>query len=88
MITTSDIEKGQIVQSKAGRDKDDFFAVLEVLDQEYLLLVDGRRRKLANPKKKKIKHLTVTKKRVDLLPKSKNLNDSYIRKELAKEIDK
>ncbi|MDO5037269.1 MAG: KOW domain-containing RNA-binding protein [Tissierellia bacterium] len=88
MIRTSDIKIGQIVQSKAGRDKDDFFAVLEIVDQEYVLLVNGRRRNLANPKKKKMKHLMVTKKCINLVPKSKMLNDSYIRRALAKEIEK
>lgn len=84
MIRTSDIRVGQVVKSKAGRDKDDFFVVLEVVDDQYLSLVNGTRRKLENPKRKKIKHLVITKQFVDLNPTSKTLNDSYIRKELSR----
>lgn len=84
MIITSDIRVGQVVKSKAGRDKEDFFVVLEVIDDQYLSLVNGARRKLENPKRKKIKHVMVTKQTVDLNPTGKTLNDSYIRKELSR----
>lgn len=47
---------GDIVYVVAGRDKDTPFVVLEVLD-EYVLLANGRRRKVTKPKKKKIKHV-------------------------------
>lgn len=50
---------GQIVKSRAGRDKGDVFLVYEIVDAQYVLLVDGKRRKIDNPKKKKQKHLTV-----------------------------
>ena len=48
---------GDIVFSKAGRDKEQPFVVLEVLDAQYVLLADGRMRRVDKPKKKKIKHL-------------------------------
>lgn len=83
METTSDIKIGQVVKSKAGRDKGIFFVVLEVLDSQYLLIVDGKVRRLNRPKKKKIKHLMMTNKFVDLESKSRIVNDSYIRKQLA-----
>ncbi|GHV39277.1 hypothetical protein FACS189490_02610 [Clostridia bacterium] len=47
---------GQIVFSKAGRDKRNFFVIVTVED-EYVYLSDGSIRKLANPKKKKRKHV-------------------------------
>ncbi|MCD1147341.1 KOW domain-containing RNA-binding protein [Peptoniphilus sp. KCTC 25270] len=84
MINTSDIRVGQVVKSKAGRDKEEFFVVLEVIDDQYLSLVNGARRKLESPKRKKVKHLMITKQMVDLQPTSKTLNDSYIRKELSR----
>ena len=83
MITTCDIVVGQVVKSKAGRDKNRFFVVLEVLDDKYLHLVDGDLRKIRRPKRKKVMHIAPTSKVVDLNPKSKTVNDSYIRKELA-----
>ena len=48
---------GEIVFSKAGRDKERPFVVLEVIDTQYVLLADGRLRRVDQPKKKKIKHL-------------------------------
>ena len=44
---------GQIVKSKSGRDKGDVFFVVEVIDDDYVLIADGDRRKSENPKKKK-----------------------------------
>ena len=51
---------GQIVQATAGRDKDGIFCVVGV-DQEraMLLLADGKRRKLAAPKRKKLGHVSI-----------------------------
>lgn len=48
---------GQIVKSKSGHDKGDVFFVVEVIDDDYVLIADGDRRKSENPKKKKVKHL-------------------------------
>ncbi|EGS29963.1 hypothetical protein HMPREF9130_0690 [Peptoniphilus sp. oral taxon 375 str. F0436] len=53
MQTTSEIQQGQVVRSLAGRDKDRYFLVLEVVDKTYVLLVDGKLRKLAKPKKRR-----------------------------------
>lgn len=49
---------GWIVRSTAGRDKDEVFCVVGV-DQERqrLLLCDGKRRRLARPKGKKLGHV-------------------------------
>ncbi len=53
-----DVFAGDIVFSKAGRDKDRPFVVLEILDGQYAYLADGRLRRVDKPKKKKIKHLS------------------------------
>ena len=50
------IEKANIVRSGAGRDKGSLFVVLAV-EGEYLLLADGKRRKLDSPKRKKRRHV-------------------------------
>jgi ribosomal protein L14E/L6E/L27E len=49
---------GQIVQAAAGRDQNGIFCVVGV-DQErtMLLLADGKRRKVARPKAKKLGHV-------------------------------
>ena len=48
---------GQIVKSKSGHVKGDVFFVMKVLDDDYVLIADGDRRKSEKPKKKKVKHL-------------------------------
>ena len=51
-----DFVKGQLVRSKAGRDKTRPLAVLAV-DGSMLLVADGDLHKLDNPKRKKIQHV-------------------------------
>ena len=51
-----DIIKSNIVQSDAGRDRGKLFVVLAV-EGEYLLLADGKSRKLEKPKRKKRRHV-------------------------------
>ncbi len=48
---------GGIVRSRAGRDRGRLFVIREIVDAEYVLLVDGNLRTLERPKKKKRKHL-------------------------------
>lgn len=52
-----DLKPGQLVRSLAGRDKGMHYLVLEKLDHKHVLLVDGRSRTIARPKKKNIAHL-------------------------------
>lgn len=55
------ILKGTVVKAIAGRDNSGFFAVTEICkDKRYVLIADGKTRKLAAPKKKNIKHLRIT----------------------------
>lgn len=51
---------GDIVISKAGRDKDKHFVVLAVIDDLYVSVADGDLRRVDNPKRKKWKHLENT----------------------------
>ena len=51
-----DIAKSNIVRSDAGRDKGKIFVVLAV-EGEYLLLADGKSRKVESPKRKKRRHV-------------------------------
>ncbi|RKI70093.1 hypothetical protein D7V91_03770 [bacterium 1xD42-67] len=49
---------GWIVRADAGRDKDGIFCVVGVdQEQHRLLLADGKRRKIARPKAKKLGHV-------------------------------
>jgi len=51
-----EIAKSNIVRSDAGRDKGKLFVVLAV-EGEYLLLADGKARKVESPKRKKRRHV-------------------------------
>ena len=50
---------GQVVYSKSGHDKGDVQMIIAV-DGDYLLLADGKRRKLEKPKRKKKMHVQPT----------------------------
>ncbi len=49
--------EGAIVESVAGRDKGKHFIVLEIVNEKFVIVVDGVLRTIANPKMKNIKHL-------------------------------
>ncbi len=84
MDSSDEIAIGQVVKSRAGRDKGKIFLVLEIVDDEHLLVVDGDLRKLDRPKKKKIKHLIIYNTVVDglnyKLENKMKINNAYIRK--------
>lgn len=55
----NDYQVGQIVKSRAGRDKSNLFVIIDK-NNEYVYLVDGKIRKMDHPKKKKVKHIEAT----------------------------
>ncbi|HLR35634.1 MAG TPA: KOW domain-containing RNA-binding protein [Tissierellales bacterium] len=84
MEFTNDITIGQLVKSRAGRDKGNIFIVMDIIDDKHILIVDGDLRKLDKPKKKKVKHLIIYntvitdfKKKTD---EGIKINNGYIRK--------
>ena len=84
METTSDIVKGQVVKSRAGRDKGRIFLVVNILNDKFIEVVDGNLRKIDSPKKKKIRHLiiynSVIKDYNERVEKGDKINNAYIRK--------
>ncbi|MBE7092091.1 MAG: hypothetical protein E7365_02800 [Clostridiales bacterium] len=50
---------GAYVCSTRGRDANKCFLVVEIIDENFVLIADGKSRKIEKPKKKKIKHLVV-----------------------------
>lgn len=59
------LEKGCIVKSAAGHDKDRFYLVLEI-SGDRASIADGRERKLSRPKRKNVKHIRATNNVVDV----------------------
>ena len=53
------INAGNLVISIAGRDKGRYFLVMKI-DEKYVYLCDGKKRKIDKIKKKKIKHVQKT----------------------------
>jgi ribosomal protein L14E/L6E/L27E len=84
MEETRDLKIGQIVKSKAGRDKGRVFLICQVLDGQFVLVCDGNLRKLNKPKKKKVKHLmiynTVLTEFAEKLKSNENLDDAFLRR--------
>ena len=48
---------GGICQSIQGRDKDRFYIIKEISEGGFVLVTDGNFKKIASPKKKRLKHL-------------------------------
>ncbi len=51
------IEIGRVAVSTAGRDKGRYFMILDIIDDQYVYIVNGELRTIDRPKKKKIRHL-------------------------------
>lgn len=66
-----------LVKSTAGHDKGSWYAAVRQ-DETGVYIADGRRRKLAAPKRKNPKHLEITRKRITL----GGLTDKQLRKAL------
>jgi len=50
---------GKVVLSKAGRDKDHLYVIVDVLNDKYVLLSNGNTKTVQMPKRKSLKHLKV-----------------------------
>ena len=81
-----DIAKSNIVRSDAGRDKGKLFVVLAV-EGEYLLLADGKGRRVEAPKRKKRRHVLFVaadeSRLADKIKRSEKITNSELRRTLA-----
>lgn len=87
MDLTNNLEIGQVVKSRAGRDNGKIFLILDIIDEQFVLLVDGDLRKLDKPKRKKVKHLIIYNSVIpdfkDKLESKVKINDAYVRSVLV-----
>jgi len=83
-VNSLDSVIGRFVWSKAGRDKDRLFIIIDVTDDAHVLIADGDLRPAGKPKKKKLKHLKVTSKTAEEISQAilnrKRLTDDDLRK--------
>lgn len=57
--------KGSVVKSTAGRDQGRYFVAVAAEDR-FVFIADGKERKLENPKRKNVKHISPTDQRFDI----------------------
>ena len=50
------MEKGSLVLALRGKEKNQYFVIVNV-DDKFAYIVDGKRLKMLNPKKKNMKHI-------------------------------
>ena len=83
-----DICIGQVVRNTSGRDTGRLFFVVIVVDDEYVLISDGKKRKLEKPKLKKVKHLQkydiINNAVKDMIESNESIKDAFLRAELGK----
>ncbi|WP_026883263.1 KOW domain-containing RNA-binding protein [Clostridium akagii] len=71
---------GTVVYSKAGRDIDRKFIIMDIINEEYVYISDGDLRKVEKPKRKKMKHLIITDIVFNDVLSNKTVSNSEIRK--------
>lgn len=81
-----EVSRSDIAKSLAGHDKGNLFYVLKIEDG-YAFLVDGKLRRLSDPKRKKLKHLAFVSEGdppvADKIRRGDLVSDKEIRKALA-----
>jgi len=88
LLDTKELTIGQFVRSKAGRDKGRVFIIVEVIDDQYVIVADGDLRRIGNPKKKKVKHLSKFNAVSELVARRNKQNLTITNLMLRTEIDK
>ncbi len=84
---TEKLRLGSIVVSKAGHDRGNLLMVAGIESGgEVLLLVDGKRRPAEKPKRKKLRHVILTKghcqRAAELLEHSEAIENALVKREL------
>ena len=69
---------GTVARSLKGHDFDRLFVIVKT-SESFVWLIDGKRRKKHNPKKKNFKHIEIT---ATYIPEFDSLSDKALRKKL------
>ena len=80
-----DLTIADVVLSTAGRDQGQLFYVLEA-DDTYLLLVDGKGRRIEKPKRKKRKHTTKVLRSETRVAEKLRAGDKVLNSELRRDL--
>ncbi|MGN0772064.1 MAG: hypothetical protein ACI4MI_05720 [Christensenellales bacterium] len=86
MKTIDSLETGDVAISRAGHDKNKYCIVVKVVADNYVMIADGKRRLITNPKLKKVRHLQKKEnsRELKILIEEGKLDD----KKIAEQLDK
>ena len=80
-----DIDSSDIIVSLAGRDKGQFFFVVDT-EEQYVLIADGKGRRLEKPKRKKRKHIQKVQQTDSRVAEKIRTGDKVLNSELRREL--
>jgi ribosomal protein L14E/L6E/L27E len=87
-LLSENLSVGQVVKASAGRDEGHLYFIIEIVDEQYVYIADGKRRKLLKPKLKKVKHLKkynfINQEVKRRILSKEDITDSFLRAELGK----
>ena len=87
-MLSKQLSVGQVVRATSGREQGRLFFIVKVIDSEYVLIADGKKRKLGKPKLKKVKHLerynVINDEIKNKLRSNKDTVDAFLRAQLTK----
>lgn len=87
-MLSNNLSVGQVVKATSGKEKDKLFFIIKIVDHQYVLIADGKKRKLGKPKLKKVKHLeiynVINNKVNNKISSEQNVTDVFLRVELTK----
>ena len=80
-----DIDRSDIIVSLAGRDKGQLFFVVDT-EEQYVLIADGKGRRLEKPKRKKRKHIQKVQQTDSRVAEKIRNGDKVLNSELRREL--
>jgi len=89
-VLSEKIRVGQVIKCTSGREVNRLFFIIKIVDDKYVLISDGKKRKLDRPKLKKVKHLKLYEIFNDKVKNkivSEQITDAFLRAELTKSKD-
>ncbi len=79
----SSFKVGEIVEVTKGRDTGKYAVILEIINERYVRIIDGDRRKYDNPKKKNVIHINssgiISKEVITSLMEEKRVSNAKVR---------
>ena len=87
-MLSNNVSIGQVVKNTSGRDTSRLFFIVKIIDDKYVYIADGKKRKLEKPKLKKVKHLQkydiINNAVKDMIESNESIKDAFLRAELGK----